>query len=109
MLLPLTSRSPSFWLSHQNSACITLVPTHATCCANSILIHLIILYISGEVYKLWSTTRHFVSLRSKYSPQCPVLKHPQSVFLLQCQRPRFAPIQNYRKNYNWEIHKCHLI
>jgi hypothetical protein len=27
------------------------------------------------------TSRHFISLRSKYSPQHPVLKHPQSVFL----------------------------
>jgi hypothetical protein len=26
-------------------------------------------------------SRHFISLRSKYSPQHPVLKHPQSMFL----------------------------
>jgi hypothetical protein len=25
-------------------------------------------------------SRHFISLRSKYSPQHPVLKHPQSMF-----------------------------
>jgi hypothetical protein len=26
-------------------------------------------------------SRHFISLRSKYPPQHPVLKHPQSMFL----------------------------
>jgi hypothetical protein len=36
---------------------------------------LIILIMFGEEYK------YFISLRSKYSPQHPVLKHPQSVFL----------------------------
>jgi hypothetical protein len=28
-----------------------------------------------------ATFRHFISLRSKYSPQHLVLKHPQSMFL----------------------------
>jgi hypothetical protein len=28
------------------------------------------------------TSCHFISLRSKYSPQHPVLKHPQSMFPL---------------------------
>jgi hypothetical protein len=27
------------------------------------------------------TSCHFISLRSKHSPQHPVLKHPQSIFL----------------------------
>jgi hypothetical protein len=26
-------------------------------------------------------SRHFISLRSEYSPQNPVLKHPQSIVL----------------------------
>jgi hypothetical protein len=26
-----------------------------------------------------------------------VLKHPQSTFLFQCQRPSFIPVQNHRK------------
>jgi hypothetical protein len=39
-----------------------------------------------------------IPLRSKYLPQHPVLKHPQSTFL-PCQRPRFTPIQNDRQNY----------
>ena len=35
--------------------------------------------------------------RSKYSPQHPILKHPQLPFLPQCQRPSFTPIQNNRR------------
>jgi hypothetical protein len=27
------------------------------------------------------TSCHFISLRSRYSPQHPILKHPQSMFL----------------------------
>jgi hypothetical protein len=34
---------------------------------------------------------HFISLRTKYSPQHPVLK----------QRPSFSPTQNHRRNYNF--------
>jgi hypothetical protein len=33
-------------------------------------------------------------------PQHPVLKHPQSMFLPQCQRPCFTPEQNHRQNYS---------
>jgi hypothetical protein len=41
-------------------------------------------------------SRHFISLRSKYSPQHPVLKHLRSMFLPLCERPSFTPIQNHR-------------
>jgi hypothetical protein len=33
-------------------------------------------------------------LTSKYSPQCPLLRHHQSVFFSWCDRPSFTPIQN---------------
>jgi hypothetical protein len=45
-------------------------------------------------------SRHFIPLRSKYLPQHPVLKHPQSMFLPLCQRTCFTPIQNHRQNYS---------
>jgi hypothetical protein len=47
------------------------------------------------------TSCHFISLRSKYSPQHPVLKHPQSMFLSWCQSPSFIPILNHRQNYTF--------
>jgi hypothetical protein len=37
----------------------------------------------------------FLPFRTKYPPQQPVLKNPQSVFLPRNERPSFAPIQNY--------------
>jgi hypothetical protein len=48
-----------------------------------------------------STSCHFISLRAKYSPQHPVLKYPQSMFLPQSQRPIFTPIQKYKENYSY--------
>ena len=41
-----------------------------------------------------------VPLRPKYSPQHPILKHPQPTFLPQCERASFTTIQNNRQNYN---------
>jgi hypothetical protein len=46
------------------------------------------------------TSSHFISLRSKYSPQHPVLKHHQSVFHPKCQRSSFTPIHNHRQTYS---------
>jgi hypothetical protein len=52
---------------------------------------------------------HFLPLRYKYSPQHPVLKHPNSVFFHWCKRLSFTPIQTtgkiLRKIYQ---HTCHL-
>jgi hypothetical protein len=46
-------------------------------------------------------SRHLISLRSKYSPQHPVLKHLLSMFLPYSKRPSFTPIQNQRQNYSF--------
>ena len=43
---------------------------------------------------------YLVPPRPKYSPQHPTLKHPQSTFLPQCERPSFTPIQNNKQNYS---------
>jgi len=42
---------------------------------------------------------HFLPSVSKFSPQQLVFKHLQSMFLPQCKRPSFTPIQNNRQNY----------
>jgi hypothetical protein len=39
-------------------------------------------------------------LRSEYSPQNPILKHPQPTIFSQCERPSLTPIQNNRQNYS---------
>jgi hypothetical protein len=41
---------------------------------------------------------NLIPLRSKHSPQHPVLKHPESMFLPYIQTPRFTLIQNRRQN-----------
>jgi hypothetical protein len=40
----------------------------------------------------------FIPLRSKYSARHPVLKRRQSMFLPECQRSSFTPLQNYRQH-----------
>jgi hypothetical protein len=74
----------------------------ATCSSSLILLDLNILIYTWwrvQVMKLLimqfsPTSRHFFSLRSKYSPQHPFLKHPQSMFFPKCQRGRFTSIHN---------------
>ena len=44
---------------------------------------------------------YLVPLRSKYSsPQHPIFKHHQPIFLPRCERPIFTPIQNNKQNYS---------
>ena len=42
---------------------------------------------------------YFLPLRPKYPPQHPILDHSQPMFLPQCDRPSFPPIQNNGQNY----------
>ena len=81
-----------------------LFPICATCTTHPILLDLI-----TEQYWVWSTAPLCVVFstpllprlyRPKYSPQHPILKHPQPTFLPQCERPNFTPIQNNMQNYS---------
>jgi hypothetical protein len=46
-------------------------------------------------------TCYLIPLRSKYSPQNPVLKYSQSVLLLECGRLSVTPLQNIWLHYDF--------
>ena len=77
----------------------------ATCPVHLILLDLITRKIMGEQYRSFSFSLrsfsplpcYFVPLRPKYSPQSPILKHPQPTFLPQCERPSFTPVHRNRQ------------
>jgi hypothetical protein len=46
------------------------------------------------IMKFFPQSCYLVPLRPKYSPQHPILKHPQSKFLPQFHRLSFTPTQN---------------
>ena len=79
----------------------------ATCPAHLILLDFITRTLLGEQYRSLSSSLcsffpvpcYLVPRRSKYSPQHPILKHPQFTFLPQVVRPSFTPIQNKRWKY----------
>ena len=47
---------------------------------------------SAPHYVLYPLSCYLVPPRPKYSPQHPILKHPQPTYLPLCQRPSFTPI-----------------
>ena len=82
-------------------------PIRATCPAHLILFDFITRKTLGEQYRPSSSSLcsflHspcYIPLRPKYSPQHPILKHPQPMLLPHCQWPRFTSIQNNRQNYS---------
>jgi len=50
------------------------------------------------IMQSYPASRRFLPLTSKYSPQHPVLRHPQFMFFSLCERPSFTPVQNNRCN-----------
>jgi hypothetical protein len=77
------------WLPPECPICLPLLHIHATCHAHLIRLDLIILIILGEENKFSPTLCHFIPLRSKYSPQHSVLKHPPSMFLTLKSETKF--------------------
>jgi len=52
-------------------------------------------------YVVFSTPLYLVPFKPKYSPQHPILEHPQPRFLPKCEWPSFTPIHNNRQNYSY--------
>jgi hypothetical protein len=46
---------------------------------------------------------HLVQRSPKHLPQHPIVEHPQTMVLSECERPSFIPAQNNRQNYNQVI------
>ena len=111
-MLPSTPGSPKWSLSfrfpHQNPVYVSPLPHTHYMPRSSILLDFITRTILGEedrrlsssICSILHSPCYLVPLRPKYSPQQPILKHPQPTFLPQCQRPSFTPIQNNRQNYS---------
>jgi hypothetical protein len=89
--------SVSLRFPHQK-ACMHLFPIRATCPPHLFILDLITRIILGEEYRSLSSlcSLQHCPIRPKYSPQHPVLKHPQPTFLPPCERPSLTPIQNNR-------------
>ena len=74
-------------------------PICGTCPAHLILLDFTTRTIFGKEYRSLSSSlcnflhsRYLIPLRPKYSPQHPILKHPQPTFLPQWQWPSFSTI-----------------
>jgi hypothetical protein len=74
-------------------------PILAICPVKLILLDFInwISFCSVRITKLRIMLSPPVPLRSKYSPQHPIPKYPQPMFLPQCERPSFTPLYNSGK------------
>jgi hypothetical protein len=86
-LSPVTNTSPSY-----THSCYMPSPFHLPR-----LNHYIYTWQRVQITKLLimqfsPSSRHSITLRSKYSPQHIVLEFPQSKCLPYCQRPSFTPI-----------------
>jgi hypothetical protein len=54
------------------------------------------------------TSYRFIPLRSKYPPQHPVLKHPQSMLFPKCEIMDSTPVHNYRQNCSFVYYSIHM-
>jgi hypothetical protein len=89
---------PGFWT--ESLYVFIFSPIRTTCPAHLVILYLIT-RVLGERKKSWRSSlcsllqsRYLVPLRPKYLPRHPIVKHPQSLVLPQCERPSFRPAQN---------------
>jgi len=90
LLIVLPNRSHHFRFPNQNTVCISHLSCECYMPRQSHLpwfVHPINILWRAQVVKLLimqssSTPHHFLPQRSKYSPQHPVLKHPQRMLIL---------------------------
>jgi hypothetical protein len=93
--------SPSVRSPHQNPVCTSLFPPYVL---RAPPISFFSIWLPEKYFVMSTVPRYAVfstplsprPLRPKYPPQHPILEHPQSLFLPQCERPSCTPIQNDR-------------
>ena len=112
IILPSTPRSPqwslSLWFPHQNPVHASPLPhtrymprpSHSSRFYHPHNIEWGLQII--KLFIMWFSPFpcYPIPLRPKYSPQYVILKRPKPMFLPQCQRPSFTPIQNNKQNYS---------
>ena len=105
--IPASSKwSLSFRFLHQNPVCTSPLLHTSTCPSHVILIDLITQVIFGKENRSLRSSlctflhnpSYLIPLRLKYSPQHPIVTHPQPTFLPQCDQPCFTPMQNNMQN-----------
>ena len=105
IILPSTPWSPNWSLSpgfpHQNPVYASPTRTRYMSCPShsSWFCHPHNIGWGVQIIKLlivlfYPLTCYLVSQRPKYSPQLPILKHPQPMFLPHCQRPGLRNARN---------------
>ena len=103
--------SLSLRFPHQNPVNTSTLPIRGICPTLLILLDLIAQTILGEVYRSLSSSLSsffpfpysLAPLRPKYSPQYPILKHPQPTFLPHCRRSSCTPVQNKYHTINTNL------